>query len=186
MAGALAAGQAQALVVRVGGQNWDVTYFTGSYNDNIEKFALSGSSPGGVMPWWGNEAASAQFAVAVDAQLGTPNILNGLSGPPAGTGAGPLFGFTTNGIDNIMYGYGWVSNYGVGLGVNGFPSGVTSWSYAQATPYRGIVDVPGPLPALAVAAAFGYSRKLRKRIKSSNNSVSSSHSISSENCSRPS
>ena len=28
-------------------------------------------------------------------------------------------------------------------------------------------DVPGPLPLLGVAAAFGYSRKLRKRIKES-------------------
>jgi len=28
-------------------------------------------------------------------------------------------------------------------------------------------EVPGPLPILGVGAAFGYSRKLRKRIKSS-------------------
>ena len=28
-------------------------------------------------------------------------------------------------------------------------------------------DVPGPLPLLGVAAAFDYSRKLRKRIKGS-------------------
>jgi len=57
------------------------------------------------MPWWGNETAAAQFAVAVDAQLGTPNSLDGLSGPPAGTGAGPFFGAATNGPDNIMYGH---------------------------------------------------------------------------------
>ena len=35
--------------------------------------------------------------------------------------------------------------------------------------------VPGPLPLFGVAAAFGYSRKLRKRIKSSANTVSSSY-----------
>lgn len=33
------------------------------------------------------------------------------------------------------------------------------------------VPVPGPLPILGAAAAFGYSRKLRKRIKSSTNAV---------------
>jgi len=32
--GILTAGQAHALVVNVGGQNWDVTYFTGTYNEN--------------------------------------------------------------------------------------------------------------------------------------------------------
>ena len=36
-------------------------------------------------------------------------------------------------------------------------------------------SVPGPLPLFGVAAAFGYSRKLRKRIKSSANPVSSSY-----------
>lgn len=35
-------------------------------------------------------------------------------------------------------------------------------------------SVPGPLPLFGTAAAFGFSRKLRKRIKSSGNSVSSS------------
>lgn len=34
-------------------------------------------------------------------------------------------------------------------------------------------SVPGPLPALGVAAAFGFSRNLRKRIKVSNKTVSS-------------
>jgi hypothetical protein len=33
-------------------------------------------------------------------------------------------------------------------------------------------EVPGPLPIFGAAAAFGYSRKLRKRIKSSTNTVS--------------
>lgn len=48
-AGALAAGQAQAVVVNVNSQDWNVTTFTGSYNANISKFALPSS--GGVMPW---------------------------------------------------------------------------------------------------------------------------------------
>lgn len=169
--GALTAGQAQALGVRVNlnGQDYNITTFTGSYNDNIAKFNLPPA--GGVMPWWGNEALAAQFAIAVDAQLGTPNILDGLSGPPAGTGAGPFFGYVTNGPDNIMYGYGWVSNYGVGQGVIGFPSGSTSRSWAQVT------AVPGPLPVLGAVAAFGFSRKLRKRLQNSGNSASRTHTL---------
>jgi hypothetical protein len=173
--GVIAAGQAQALVVNVNGQDWDVTTFSGTYNANTSKFATA--TNGGVMPWWFNETAAAAFAIALDAQLGTPNVLDGSSGPPAGTGAGPFFGYVTNGIDNIMYGYGWVSNYGVGQGVIGFPSGVTSRTWAQATLFLGTAEAPGPLPALGTAAAFGFSRKLRKRIKSSANPISSSYTI---------
>jgi hypothetical protein len=39
------------------------------------------------------------------------------------------------------------------------------------------LEVPAPIPLLGVSAAFGFSHKLRKRIKSSGNSVSSSQSI---------
>ena len=38
-------------------------------------------------------------------------------------------------------------------------------------------SVPGPLPLFGVGAAFGFSRKLRKRIKSSTNSVSTTYSL---------
>jgi len=171
LAGALTAGQAQALGVRVNinGQDYNVTTFSGSYNDNTAKFNLPAA--GGVMPWWSNGTVAAQFAIAVDAQLGTPNILDGLSGPPAGTGAGPFFGYETNGPNNIMYGFGWVSGYGVGQGVIGFPSGGTSRTWAQVT------AVPGPLPVLGAAVAFGWSRKLRKRLKSSKPEVISTTAV---------
>ncbi len=38
-------------------------------------------------------------------------------------------------------------------------------------------SVPGPLPALGAAAALGFSRKLRKRIKGSTNALSSCNSL---------
>ena len=52
-------------------------------------------------------------------------------------------------------------------------------TWAQATPVSSPTpapgtlpaSVPGPLPALGGAAAFGFSRKLRKRIKRSTNTV---------------
>ena len=42
----------------------------------------------------------------------------------------------------------------------------------SSSPGPATADVPGPLPALGVAAAFGYSRKLRNRIKKSGHSAS--------------
>jgi hypothetical protein len=39
------------------------------------------------------------------------------------------------------------------------------------------IEVPGPLPILGVAAAFGYSRKLRKRLKSSKSEVISTTAV---------
>jgi hypothetical protein len=41
--------------------------------------------------------------------------------------------------------------------------------------YLSPASVPGPLPALGMAAAFGFSRKLRRRIKVSHKTVSSPH-----------
>ena len=45
----MTAGQARAVIVTVGGQDWDVTTFTGAYNDNTAKFQTAAN--GGVMPW---------------------------------------------------------------------------------------------------------------------------------------
>ncbi len=55
--------------MNVGGQDWDVTTSTGNYNNNKTKFALP-SSPGGVMPWWGSERLSSQFASVLGHSLG--------------------------------------------------------------------------------------------------------------------
>jgi hypothetical protein len=41
----------------------------------------------------------------------------------------------------------------------------------------GADEIPGPLPILGSAAALGFSRQLRKRIKSSPNAVSSTYSL---------
>jgi hypothetical protein len=71
-AGALTAGQAQAVVVTVNGQDWDVTTFTGSYDTDTSKFALP--SLGGVMPWRGSSDLTNSFASAVSTSLGYPNF----------------------------------------------------------------------------------------------------------------
>ncbi len=46
-----------------------------------------------------------------------------------------------------------------------------------ATTRSFVVEAPGPVPLLGIAAVFGFSRKLRKRIKNSANRGSSSSTI---------
>jgi hypothetical protein len=67
----LTPGSAQAYVVTVGGVQYDVTTFTGSYDANTSKFALPPAP--GVMPWWGSSSNATAFASAVGTNLGTPN-----------------------------------------------------------------------------------------------------------------
>jgi hypothetical protein len=174
----LTAGQAQALVVKVDEQYWDVTTFTGSSNDNTAKFNTP--SNGGVMPWWRGRGAESviSFVKAVNTKLGFPNLFEGNP---------PFFTFRTPGF---AYSYG---DLGVRGGVvDAWQSAFTSsadpvggadpfsisssktYTWAQAT--RADLpppSVPGPLPILGVGAAFGYSRKLRKRIKLSTNTSAS-------------
>jgi hypothetical protein len=157
----LGAGQAQAIVVKVGGQFWNVTTFTGSYSANITKFNTAAN--GGMMPWWPTQSppnASSStlantFALAVGSGLGFINF---------GGATGPLFAYQQPGVGG---------NPNVQSQVAQAPTGTTTFNagilpnvvgtYAQAT----LTSVPGPLPVLGAAAAFGFSRKLRKRINDS-------------------
>jgi hypothetical protein len=53
----------------------------------------------------------------------------------------------------------------------------TAWTLSTPFSTSSTTHVPGPLPALGAAAAFSFSRKLRKSIKRSPNAVSSSYSL---------
>jgi hypothetical protein len=141
--GALSAGQARALVVNVGGQDWDVTTFTGSYNDNPAKFALP---PIGVMPWWGDQGLAIEFATAVG--LPSPGIFGYFYGPSQ---LGDV-------VDFADY-----SEEGVGIS-KALSSSSRPWAQATLVP---ATAVPAPLPVFGATAAFGFSRQLRKRIKAS-------------------
>jgi len=77
---------ASAFQVVMAGQTYEMSKFTGSYNINAGMFALP---PGGMMPWYGNEAWVTQFTTAVGPGLGV-NVdftITGLVKVPAG----PLF-----------------------------------------------------------------------------------------------
>jgi hypothetical protein len=163
----LSPGSAQALVVTVGGTQYDVTTFTGSYNDNSSKFAQPPAP--GVMPWWGSSSNATAFASAVGTNLGTPN-----------NPYGPFFAHSYD------------PNYDPGFGPDpavfaAFVQGNTTidtvispsnplFVYAQATLYTDPTPAaaPGPLPLFGAAAAFGFSRKLRKRIKLAPGALASS------------
>ena len=142
------------MIVNVGGQDYDVTTFTGSYNANKSKFNLP--SAGGLMPWWGSDTTSQAFPAAVGTAFGFPN--------PQGTGNSGLYfawSFTPVQTSGFLF-------YNTFL-----PSTIinpalmfnleTAYSWAQVAPAL----VPGPLHVLGACAAFGFSRKLRKRINSS-------------------
>jgi hypothetical protein len=164
--GVLTTGQARAYVVNIGGQNYDVTTFTGSYNDHKSKFA---QTPGGVMPWWGDSSLATQFSNALGYSLGAPNSIETLSaGSPKNINVGPNFAYNSI-VDKITF---LLTDTAATYHPNTSPlifsvdlnSSVT---WAQVAPKTS--TVPGPVPAIGAFAAFGFSRKLRKRIKLSTN-----------------
>jgi len=174
--GVLTTGQARAYVVNIGGQDWDVTTFTGTYNDNKSKFAQT-SAPGGVMPWWGNSFLATEFSNAVGYSLLTPNSITTLStGSTSNMNVGPYFAYNSI-VEKITFlPSGTAATYHPNLSALIFSVDVdTSVTWAQVTPKDTpkISTVPGPVPVIGAFAAFGYSRKLRKRIKLSTNTSAS-------------
>ena len=179
--GILTGGQARALVVNVGGQDWDVTTFTGSYNDNTIKFVQSPTPEGGVMPWWGDLSLATQFATAVGHTFLTPNSIQTF--PAGDTDAGPLFAYSiehvnSNDPSTTKLPYSIAATDFRSMFLFNFSVGdQNSFTWAQATPLTlsssALAPVPGPVPAIGAFAAFGFSRKLRKRIKLSSNTTAS-------------
>ena len=179
--GALTAGQAQAVVVNVGGQDYDVTTFYGSYNDNLSKFNFP--ADGGAMPWYGNPGLASSFATAIGNALGFPNRVYEPYPSFGYLDKGPYF---TSGPDSglgLRYYYAdirFCSSVqpcpgGIGMNYYGtYPSFDSAVTWAQVyvapapppqPPTPNNSTVPGPFPIFGVATAFGYSRKLRMRIK---------------------
>jgi hypothetical protein len=173
--GVLTTGQAQAFDVTVGGVQYDVTTFTGSYNDHKSKFA---QIPGGVMPWWGDSSLATQFSNALGYSLGKPNSIETKpAGSRTNVDVGPYFAYNSI-VDKITF---LLTDTAATYHPNTSPlifsvdlnSSVT-WAQVVLGPKNPpndppISTVPGPVPAIGAFAAFGFSRKLRKRIKLSTN-----------------
>jgi hypothetical protein len=162
----LSQGSAQAFVVTVNSVQYDVTTFTGSYNDNTSKFETAANN--GVMPWWGSQSLAGQFAAAVAGGLGFPNGISDLS---------PFFGYRFEELEfeSLVKLALFAPTYSEsGLFVNENIFGADTVEWAQVAPYTPpAAPAPGPLPLFGAAAAFGFSRKLRKRIQLAPNALGS-------------
>jgi hypothetical protein len=176
---ALTAGDAQAITVTVGGKQWDVTTFTGSYNDNSNKFQTPGN--GGVMPWWGQVTEASAWADTLGWALGDPNT--GLWDSSANLLTGPAFGWSIGNHpvnnDEIIY-----TQYVYSQPPSTYPGYLISpinmgdlRSRSAITWAQASLSVPAPLPALGAFAALSFSRKLRKRIKNSASIASITYSF---------
>jgi hypothetical protein len=138
--------EAQALIVNVGGTNYNVSTFVGNYNVNASRFTV------GEMPWFGNSSLAQQFAAALGTGLGLPNSFGN---------AGPMFAYSAN----SSYAGVWV--YVSTSAANAVPTSSVNLTYAVASQAPSTA-VPGPLPLFGAAAAFGWSRRLRSRIAGNN------------------
>ena len=189
--GVLGAGEAQALVVNVNGQNWNVTFFDGTQGGpNAALFRTP--AQGGAMPWFTNNAASCgtsidasastclavQFARAVGTQLNGVGSLeairfafSGMTSDFAGTG---VAGTACTGSGCLRTGQ---FIFGGSLELDTEPQENINARWAYVDPAYPLRPAPGPLPALGAAAAFGFSRKLRKRINAGTNFVSSNYNL---------
>jgi hypothetical protein len=184
----LAPPPAQALVqVSVDGRLWNVSTVTGEFRGAAQPIVggvdLTNNNAGlfnAGAPWWANESLANKFAFAVRDMLGAPNeriLAVRDDGVRISETFGPLFAFTATELQPgaVVLGRAWLPDVpatGTLLPLTpatraaGFNDRtVVENTYATAT------EVPGPLPILGAAAAFGYSRKLRKRINRSTNAV---------------
>jgi hypothetical protein len=147
----LAGMPASAVTVRIGTIDYDVTVFSGSHDNNNSLFQ---TPPLGQMPWWGDVTGdlASLFAQQVYNQLG--------NGPTSGFGPvfaydlamGDVLGISQSLTDPL-------SQLDETLAPN------DSVAYAIASPLLPpSTSVPGPLPVFGAMAAFGWSRRIRRRI----------------------
>lgn len=137
--------KAQAVVVNVSGIDYNVTTFTGSYNDFSSRFSVT------EMPWFGKATTTVDaFVSAVGAQLGFPNSLGGNLTPFYARSIGSNVQVRATDSTAVVFGTAILLTQ--------------SRVYAVATEVSASAPVPGPLPLFGAAAAFRWSRRLRSRI----------------------
>jgi len=144
---------AQAILVTVNSTQHDVTTFNGNYNDNASKFATPAN--GGLMPWYGNQTLTEQFALAVYNLTPT----NGGLADNNNLGVGPLFARVSDTFSSERLSFVLVltSSVSINLVNSGYPVGQlvyyapysdSSASYATAT----AIAVPWETDALPLIA----------------------------------
>ena len=183
--GVLTAGQAQAMVVNLGEQDWELIPFTGTYSNNVDEMTSIPPIPpepplpeciGGRRVWMTAVAGippNESFTHHYNCVFDFCTIFVCDPPPPVDPSEPPKIwnpeASTWFLVFNPTTGQPFFTNTLVPIDAVWTLS--TPFSTSSSTP------VPGPLPALGAAAAFGFSRKLRKRIKRSSDAVSSTYSL---------
>jgi hypothetical protein len=157
------------VLIDVAGEKWNIDEVVGTFADNQ---ALLESQP-----WFGDERKAEIFSSSLNTKPSFTDVngfngglffawdtFNSLSEP--GFTRNPELGVRAKFWKSIAdpcnsdtSGGGVCSVFPDAGTVNGNPA---NWHYAIATRSQA---VPGPLPVFGAAAAFGFSRQLRKRIK---------------------
>ncbi len=152
---------------------YTIQYVEGAWTDPAIQAQLT------TTPWWGNSALAAQLSAVLmnSTGTGTPavptitlpqSILNNGTTPPVA--AWYLFATNTASVfgNNVVQGY-FTSPpaYSMAVPLNILQSATPyTWAIGTFTPPPN-QPVPGPLPLLGAASAFGFSRRLRSRINKS-------------------
>lgn len=113
---------------------------TGTIVSLVPFSALGGQSPGDTVTW--------TFADSASSVVSGDLLVSGTYLPSSPLSA--FIGESGNGTWNLLFADGWGED----------PLSINSWSLT-------VNEVPGPLPLLGAASAFGISRRLRRRIASS-------------------
>jgi hypothetical protein len=128
-------------------------------------FGINFSNPVAGFGFWANDQNTVGDQITVLVNGGAVTL-----GPSAATGGSSFYGFIAGNSSEYITSLAFASSNPTG-GFLTFDQFTIGQAPAQAT------GVPGPIPLFGTAAAFGFSRKLRKRIKTSSNPVSSSYTI---------
>ena len=163
---------ASALTFTVNNTVYRASTFSGTYNANGSSFSSA------LMPWWGSQALAQAFTQAIYGPAGAlVNPFNGLYPSsqglpnqvffPSGTlrQAAPLLAWQFDSVEitwNTVYASGYPASTTLSLALGGGESDLDyslEWITAEEIP----PPVPAPLPIVGGAAAFAWSRCLRRR-----------------------
>jgi hypothetical protein len=136
---------ARAVVINVGGVDWTISAEVVNPGTNIDFFKTTYITS---QPWAGDGNLANDFASALGNQLTLPNPSN----------YGPFFAFDADGT---------ATPYDVGVSGSEGGSGAMAFTVRFDQPFtyaKATRVVPGPLPVLGGMAAFGWSRRLRRRV----------------------
>ena len=149
-------GTGDSCTIDYGGPTYDISLKTDTFTNAFPSPSTTN------MFWWNNTTAAVAAVSSVGAAFGTPNSLL-----PAYAALGPYFAYEMNSftVTAASNATGLVGTLGSTHLLSSSRVWATSSVYAPSGGGGNSASVPGPLPILGLAAAFGFSRKLRKRIK---------------------